>query len=174
MFKSFLIGLALIATFLIVRYFYFKPMLVFGEDAPAFTTMDINGQNINLSDYKGYYLLLDFWGSWCAPCRRENPILAMMYDKYKDRKFKSASGIKFLSVALEQDRESALKAIEKDGLAWPGHIVETQMLNSPMANIFGIKQVPTKFLIGPSGKIILSDPDIKELDDYLAKDRPAN
>jgi|JI10StandDraft_1071094.scaffolds.fasta_scaffold06094_11 thiol-disulfide isomerase/thioredoxin len=174
MFRSFLIGLALVATFLIVRYFYFKPMLVFGEDAPSFTTADINGQNISLSDYRGYYLLLDFWGSWCAPCRRENPILAMMYDKYKDRKFKSASGIKFLSVALEQDRESALKAIEKDGLVWPGHIVETQMLKSPMASIFGIKQVPTKFLIGPGGKIILSDPDIKELDDYLAKDRPAN
>jgi thiol-disulfide isomerase/thioredoxin len=136
MFRSFLIGLALVATFLIVRYFYFKPMLVFGEDAPSFTTADINGQNISLSDYRGYYLLLDFWGSWCAPCRRENPILAMMYDKYKDRKFKSASGIKFLSVALEQDRESALKAIEKDGLVWPGHIVETQMLKSPYGFYF--------------------------------------
>ncbi|MFZ1515460.1 MAG: TlpA disulfide reductase family protein [Saprospiraceae bacterium] len=174
MFKNFLIGLAMVTTFVLVRYFYFKPMLVFGEDSPTFTAQDVNGKNISLKDYQGYYLLIDFWGSWCAPCRRENPILAMMYDKYKDRNFKSASGIKFLSIALEKDRESALNAIAKDGLVWPDHIIETQMLKSPMAILFGIKQVPTKFLIGPNGKIILSDPDIKELDDYLAKDRPIN
>lgn len=172
--KSVLLIGGLILLAILVKYFYFKPMLVYGQDAPRFEVIDLTGQPIKLEDFKDHYLLIDFWGSWCGPCRAENPILAMMYAKYKDKAFKQATGIKFMSVAFEQDSLRAIKAIKEDGLAWPYHVIQTDMLKSPMAILFDIKRIPTKFLISPQGKILLSDPDIKELDDYLAKDTQKN
>lgn len=145
-------------------------MLVFGQVAPDFATVSMEGDSLRLKDFTGHYLLIDFWGSWCAPCRAENPILSLLYARYKDQVFKSAKGIRFVSVALDNQPESVKSAIQKDGLAWSEHILEDQSMNGNVARLFGIKSIPMKYLIGPDGRIILADPDIKELDDYLAKD----
>lgn len=145
-------------------------MLVFGQEAPGFATVGMDGDSIRLSDFRERYILLDFWGSWCGPCRVENPILSMLYTRYKDQVFMSAKGISFISVALDQNTEAVKAAILKDGLSWPHHIQEPQSMDGPATKLFGIKSIPMKYLIGPDGKIILADPDIKELDDFLAKD----
>lgn len=149
-------------------------MLVFGQESPRFATIGMNGDSIRLSDFRDRYILLDFWGSWCGPCRAENPILSMLNARYKDQIFKSAKGISFISVALDQNTEAIKAAILKDGLNWPHHIQEPQTMEGPIAQLFGIKSIPMKYLIGPNGKIILADPDIKELDDFLAKDAIQN
>ncbi|MBK9994153.1 MAG: TlpA family protein disulfide reductase [Saprospiraceae bacterium] len=153
-----------------VRYFYFKPMMGFGETAPDFKIDDIHGSPIELSNFSGKYLLLDFWGSWCAPCRAENPIMVMLYDRYKSSQFKTASGIDFMSVALERNKEQALQAIQNDGLNWPKQVIQEERMSSSMALLYGVKEIPSKFLISPNGKILLVNPDFKELDDYLAKE----
>ncbi|MCC6754674.1 MAG: TlpA family protein disulfide reductase [Saprospiraceae bacterium] len=158
----------------LVHYFYFKPMLVLGQPAPAFSTTDIHQEPLGLDDFRGKYLLIDFWGSWCGPCRRENPILVMMYEKYRDVKFKQAEGIAFLSIALENDVEQGLRAIADDRLIWPHHVIETDQLQSPMAQLFGIRSIPSKYLIGPDGRIALSDPNIAELDAFLAYQKLKN
>ena len=72
----------------LIYYFFFKSTLVFGQAAPYFESVDLNGQHIDLKQFKGKYLLIDFWGSWCVPCRKENPIMVMMYNKYKNKPYK--------------------------------------------------------------------------------------
>lgn len=172
--KSILILLGVFVLFFLVRYFYFKPMLVFGQNAPEWTAQDLEGKEWRLQDFRDYYLLIDFWGSWCKPCRQENPILAMLYDRYEKQIFKSAKGIQFISIALDENEEAVRTAILKDGLRWPHHILEKEMLNGPLAKLYGIRSVPHKYLIGPDGRIILANPDFKELDDFLAKDVKKN
>lgn len=158
----------IIVIILLIRYFYFRPILGFGEACPSFNAESINGNQINLEKFKGKYLILDFWGSWCGPCRRDNQIMVLFYEKYREQKFKTANGLSILSVALEKDKQDALDAIEQDGLIWPDHIVQTLKMMSSMALTFGVKEIPQKFLISPDGKILLTNPDFKELDDYLA------
>jgi len=143
-------------------------MLVLGQPAPPIQAIGTMGQTIQLEQFSGRYLLVDFWGSWCGPCRKENPILVMMYEKYHGKSFKAASDIEFLSIALEKDRNDGIQAIEHDQLKWPHHIVEDQLLNSDLANRYGVRSIPTKYLIGPDSRIILSDPSIAELDAFLA------
>lgn len=143
-------------------------MLVLGQPAPFFEAMDINGQHIDLKQFKGKYLLIDFWGSWCAPCRKENQVIVMMYNKYKNKPYKSAAGIEFLSIALDANEPDAKAAITKDGLLWQNHIIEKNQMNGPIAKLYKVTSIPTKYLIGPDQLIILANPTIHELDDFLA------
>jgi thiol-disulfide isomerase/thioredoxin len=143
-------------------------LLVLGQKAPHFSEKDIKGEMIELNQFKGKYLLVDFWGSWCAPCRKENPILVMMYEKYNSKTFKNATGIEFLSVALESNALAAIEAIKKDGLVWPYHIIDENQMNSQLAKLYQVKYIPTKYLIGPEQNIMLANPSIAELDDFLA------
>ncbi|MDI3319479.1 TlpA disulfide reductase family protein [Pinibacter soli] len=128
-----------------------------GSMAKNFTTVDMDGKAISLADYKGKYVLLDFWASWCVPCRKGNPHLKALYAKYKDK------GIEFIGIS-DDDRNNAAwkKAVEKDGLPWKhvlrGLDMDKRMKNEPydtdISEKFGIHTLPTKILIDPNGKII--------------------
>jgi thiol-disulfide isomerase/thioredoxin len=127
--------------------------------AHNFTTKDINGQTLSLSDFKGKYVLLDFWASWCVPCRKGNPHLKELYSKY------SAKDIEFIGVSDDDSHpEEWRKAVEKDGLPWR-HVLrglDWESLRSgsrkenpdEISDKFGIHSLPTKILIDPDGKII--------------------
>lgn len=128
-----------------------------GSMAKNFSTTDINGEKLSLSDFKGKYVLLDFWASWCVPCRAGNPHLKELYAKYKDK------GIEFIGVSDDDSRPDAWhKAVEKDGLPWRhvlrGFDIQKLMNNQPNPNDisekYGIHSLPTKILINPDGKII--------------------
>lgn len=126
---------------------YRKPNFIVGESAPDFTATLVDGRTIHFSELKGRYVLLQFWGSWCGPCRRENPHLAELYRKYHER------GFDIFSVGIERNPQAWRRAIETDGLIWPYHTADFQEFGGPIAKQFNIKSIPTTFLIKPDGMI---------------------
>ncbi len=118
----------------------------------AFTSPD--GKTIALSSLKGKVVLLDFWASWCGPCRMENPHVVAAYNKYKDAKFKNGKGFTIYSVSLDQNKDAWMKAIEKDGLVWPYHVSDLGGWQSRPAAIYGVNSIPTNFLLDGNGVIV--------------------
>lgn len=118
-----------------------------GGIAPDFTLMDISGKPVSLSSYKGKYTLVDFWASWCGPCRQENPTVVKAYYMYK------AKGFDILGVSLDEKKDSWQKAINDDKLAWT-QVSDLQGWKSETAAQYGIKFIPMNFLLDKDGKII--------------------
>lgn len=120
-----------------------------GVAAPDFTQADANGAQVTLSSFKGKYVLIDFWASWCGPCRQENPNVVKAYNKYKDKNFT------IIGVSLDKADGKAnwLAAIKNDGLSWT-QVSDLKFWNNQVATLYGINAIPANFLIGPDGKII--------------------
>ncbi len=118
-----------------------------GDPAPDIVMDGPKGQSYALSQLKGKIVLLDFWASWCAPCRRENPNVVEVYNKYKDQ------GFTVFSVSLDKTRDNWLRAIEQDNLSWPTHVSDLQYWNSAAAKLYGVRGIPATFLIDREGKI---------------------
>jgi thiol-disulfide isomerase/thioredoxin len=110
----------------------------------------VNDKPVSLDSYKGKYVLLEFWASWCGPCRAENPNLLAQKKIYGDK------GFNILGVSLDKNKELWVKAIEKDGLTWT-QVSDLNGWNNAVAVMYGIKAVPANFLIDPSGTIIAQD-----------------
>jgi thiol-disulfide isomerase/thioredoxin len=131
-----------------------------GAVPPAFSLKLANGRTVNLNQYKGKYVLIDFWASWCAPCRAENPNLLKAYKKYQSK------GLDILSISIDEDRKDWQAAVKQDKLPW-AQAVDTRGWKAPVAVDYGIKSIPANFLIGPDGKIIAKNLRGDELDKWL-------
>lgn len=134
-----------------------------GDDAPEIALNDASGKVMPLSSLKGKVVLLDFWASWCGPCRKENPNVVRVYDQYKDK------GFTVFSVSLDNDKEKWLQAIQKDQLKWANHVSDLKGWQSAGAQIYGVKGIPATFLIGKDGKIIATNLRGDELEAKLAQ-----
>ena len=118
--------------------------------APEIALNNPEGKEIRLSSLKGQYVLIDFWASWCGPCRRENPNLVRLYEEYKDK------GFTVYSVSLDKKLDAWKKAIEKDNLSWPNHVSDLMQWDSPMIELYGFNSIPHTVLIDKDWEIIAS------------------
>lgn len=162
-----------VVVLFIGRYFYFKPKFINGEAVPNFEATLINGEKMALSDLRGKYVLVDFWGSWCGPCRIQNPHLVQLYDKYHQAEFQQAKGFEIISIGVEQNEERWKNAISKDNLKWKYHILDLtnsmKFFDSELAQLFGVKQIPSTYLLNEKGVIIGVNLSPDALDQLLAK-----
>jgi peroxiredoxin len=133
-----------------------------GIMATDFTQPDINGRSVKLSDFRGKYVLVDFWASWCGPCRAENPFVLAAYKKYKDK------GFTVLGVSWDEPdtKKAWLKAIKDDGLTWT-QVSDLKGSKNAASTLYGITMIPLNILIDPSGKIVARNVKDKVLDDTL-------
>lgn len=128
-----------------------KNILAIGNIAPDFTQNKIDGTPMKLSDLRGKVVLIDFWASWCGPCRRENPNVVAAYNKYKDK------GFTVMSVSLDKDKNAWLGAIEKDGLVWPNHVSDLKQWSNEAARLYQVSGIPFTVLIDKDGKILATN-----------------
>ncbi|SEW19480.1 TlpA disulfide reductase family protein [Chitinophaga arvensicola] len=121
-----------------------------GQVAPDFTLPDPSGKMISLNSFRGKYVLVDFWASWCGPCRQENPNVVKAYQQYKGKNFT------ILGVSLDKTKDKWQEAIKQDGLAW-SHVSDLKFWDSKVVPLYGLNAIPTNFLLDPQGKVIASN-----------------
>lgn len=137
--------------------------LPIGTFAPNIILQTPQGDTIQLKDLKGKYVLLDFWASWCQPCRQNNPHLVDMYEKFHFQ------GLEFFSVSLDDMKEHWVNAIEHDGLKWQYQGCDFKKWNSPIVNNYKISSIPSVFILDKSGKIIAKNLHGKDLENKLTE-----
>ncbi len=139
-----------------------EKLLQKGKKAPEISLPGTSGETVDLSSLQGKYVLLDFWASWCAPCRRENPELLEVYNRFSDK------GFEIFQVSLDRDKRAWMKAIEEDSLPWI-NVSDLKMWNSVVVPNYNISQIPTNYLLDKKGRIIKKDVEISELDSLLTQ-----
>lgn len=147
--------------------FFSSSQLINGSPAPEIALPDKGGNLFTLSSQRGNLVLLEFWASWCKPCREDNPKIVALYNKYKNTTFTKESKLKFVSVSLDTDREKWLMAIQEDNLAWEHHVSDLMGWKSAAADSFGVSYIPSSFLIDPNGIIIGKNLKPRDLDKLL-------
>lgn len=131
-----------------------------GMPAPEFTQNNTKGEAVSLSDFKGKYLLIDFWASWCGPCRRANPEVLRVYNKYKGKNFT------ILGISMDENKEAWLKAIEDDKLEWE-QVSTLEGWKNPVGKLYAVNGIPHAVLIDAEGNIVKRGIQAEDLDELL-------
>lgn len=161
------LGMLLVWT--VYRYFKGQPDVETGIPAPDFSIVDISGKPLTLSDFRGDYVLLDFWASWCGPCRRSHPGLVKLYDSFSDVPFPSEGKFVVISISLDNNAQNWRKAIEKDGLRWSSHALDQYLpaMGGSVASLYDVRQIPSRFLIDDKGMIVRVNPGMRFVRRFL-------
>lgn len=140
-----------------------------GNQAPEIEYTAPDGKTIKLSSLKGKIVLIDFWASWCPPCRLENPNLVKSYEHFKDASFKSGKGFTVYSVSLDQDKNGWIGAIKSDKLSWENHVSDLKGWKSEAASLYEVEAIPSNYLIDGNGIILAKNLRGSALDAKLSK-----
>ena len=137
-----------------------KKAFTIGGEAPDFGQPSPEGDEIRLNDFRGKWLLVDFWASWCGPCRKENPNVVAMYEKYKNK------GFEILGVSLDKSKDRWVNAIQQDGLTWP-QISDLKGWRNEVAQLYGVRSIPQTLLLDREGKIVARNLRGRSLEEKL-------
>jgi thiol-disulfide isomerase/thioredoxin len=141
------------------------------EAALEIELTNTKGKIKKLSSLKGKMVLIDFWASWCGPCRAENPKVVEAYNKYHKKKFKNAIGFEVYSVSLDKDQTKWKEAIEQDGLIWKNHVID---LESKAAKAYFVSSIPSAFLMDGEGNIVAKGNELRGLNLHITLDKFLN
>lgn len=134
--------------------------ITIGEQAPEISLPDVKGNTVTLSSFKGKIVLIDFWASWCGPCRASNPKIVKLYNKYK------ASGFEVFGVSFDEKTTAWKRAIRTDRINY-SQVIDTKIWEGDVAYKYGIEAIPTTFLLDKEGKIVAIDLEGKELEEAV-------
>ncbi len=161
--KYALYAVGALLVFFLARKMYFSPGVVAEEMAPDFTAVRADGQAFSLADLRGNFVYLEFWGSWCAPCRTESASVNFLAEQFPD--------LTMVSVAIERDSAAWQRAIGQLQKNWEHHVMDKtdsfKFLSGTISDIYGINKVPTHFLIDPEGRVVSSDENLYEIQRIL-------
>jgi len=144
-----------------------KTGIKIGDRAPELVFESPDGEKLALSSLRGKMVLIDFWASWCSPCRHENPNLVKTYHRFKNKEFTHGKGFTIYGVSLDRSKEAWVAAIEKDALVWESHVSDLKYWQSVPAAMYGVMGIPANFLIDGSGIIVAKGLKGEYLDNKL-------
>lgn len=172
--KFWTIGILLLVSFLETTQAQQVKGIRLGHLAPEIAFPSPQGDTLRLSSLRGNYVLLEFWASWCGPCRRKNPYIVGLYQKYHDKKYdEGKSGFEIYSYSLDKTKSAWMNAIASDQLTWPYHTINLSGDKNAADRLYGVQFIHTTFLIDPEGNIIMMNPSMENIQ-FLLDERMSN